>query len=374
MIIGVPKEVKDHEYRVGLIPSSVAELIKYQHQVIIESDAGIGIGFTDEDYKDVGATIVMSADKVFATADMIIKVKEPQTFERHMLRPHQILFTYLHLAADNELCEALMLSKAVCIAYETITDKQGHLPLLAPMSAVAGRMSVQAGAQALEKSNGGCGMLLAGVPGVEPAKVVIIGGGIVGRNAAQIAVGMGAQVVILDTNPKVLSQLDKQFGHSIQTVCSTSVTLEQHVISANLIIGAVLIPGAKAPKVINKEHIKKMKNGTAIVDVAIDQGGCVETSKATTHSNPTFIIDNVVHYCVANMPGAVPRTSTLALNNATLPYIIKIANKGFQKAMLDDHHLMNGLNVFNGHVTCKEVADSLGFDYVDAKKMLKNDC
>ncbi len=364
MIIGVPKEIKNHEYRVGMVPASVRELINHGHQVFVESNAGSGIGFSDQDYINIGAEILISASEIFAKADMIVKVKEPQAVERAMLREGQILFTYLHLAPDLAQTEDLIKSKAVCIAYETVTDDFGALPLLAPMSEVAGRMSIQAGAQALEKSNAGRGMLLGGVPGVEPAKVVIIGGGMVGNNAAKMAVGMGAEVVILDRNTNVLRRLDDIYGNKIKAIYSTTDALEKHVLEADLVIGGVLIPGAAAPKLVTKEHIKKMKAGSAIVDVAIDQGGCIETSHATTHADPTFIVDDVVHYCVANMPGAVPRTSTFALNNATLPYIIQLANKGYKKALLDNKHLLNGLNVINGQVTCKSVADNLGFEFV----------
>ena len=364
MIIGVPKEIKNHEYRVGMVPASVRELIAHGHQVIVETQAGSGIGFSDQDYVDVGASILPAASDVFAQADMIVKVKEPQAVERAMLREGQILFTYLHLAPDLEQTQDLVKSNAICIAYETVTDNNGGLPLLAPMSEVAGRMSIQAGAQALEKSNAGRGMLLGGVPGVEPAKVVVIGGGMVGANAAKMAVGMGADVVVLDRNVNVLRKLDDQFGNRIKAVYSTVDALEKHVLEADLVIGGVLIPGAAAPKLVTKDHINKMKPGSAIVDVAIDQGGCIETSTPTTHAEPTFIVDDVVHYCVANMPGAVPRTSTFALNNATLPYIIQLANKGYKQALNDDAHLLNGLNVINGKVTVKEVAENLGFEYV----------
>ncbi len=370
MIIGVPKEIKNHEYRVGMVPASVRELINHGHQVFVETNAGSGIGFSDEDYIKVGANILPTASDVFAKAEMIVKVKEPQAVERAMLREGQILFTYLHLAPDLPQTEDLIKSKAVCIAYETVTDDFGGLPLLAPMSEVAGRMSIQAGAQALEKSNAGRGMLLGGVPGVEPAKVVIIGGGMVGNNAAKMAVGMGANVVVLDRNINVLRRLNDLYGNKIQAIYSTADALEKHVLEADLVIGGVLIPGAAAPKLVTKEHIKNMKAGAAIVDVAIDQGGCIETSHATTHADPTFIVDEIVHYCVANMPGAVPRTSTFALNNATLPYIIKLANKGYKKALLDDKHLLNGLNVINGKVTCQSVAENLAFDYVPPEQTL----
>ncbi|KZM42134.1 alanine dehydrogenase [Marinomonas sp. SBI22] len=370
MLIGVPKEIKNHEYRVGMVPASARELISHGHQVMIETNAGSGIGFSDEDYRAVGATIKTTAEEIFAEADMIVKVKEPLAEERARLRPDQILFTYLHLAPDLPQTKDLIASKAVCIAYETVTSDNGSLPLLAPMSEVAGRMSIQAGAQCLEKSNSGRGMLLGGVPGVSPAKVVIIGGGVVGSNAAQMAIGMGANVVILDRSIDVLRRLDAQFGARLETVYSSKDALEEHVLSADLVIGGVLIPGAAAPKLVTEDMIKRMKPGSAVVDVAIDQGGCFATSHATTHAEPTYIVDDVVHYCVANMPGAVPRTSTFALNNATLPYIIALANKGYKAALADDAHLLNGLNVHKGLVTCRSVADNLGFEYVDPEEAL----
>ncbi|WP_196137522.1 alanine dehydrogenase [Aliikangiella sp. G2MR2-5] len=365
MLIGVPKEIKNHEYRVGMVPASVREVVSHGHKVIVETNAGTGIGFTDEDYIAAGAEIRDSAEKVFAEAEMIVKVKEPLAEERARLREDQILFTYLHLAPDLPQTEDLIKSKAICIAYETVTSDRGSLPLLAPMSEVAGRMSIQAGAQCLEKSKEGRGMLLGGVPGVSPAKVVIIGGGVVGTNAAQMAVGMGANVVILDRSVDVLRRIDAQFNGAVETVFSSKDALESHVLSADLVIGGVLIPGAAAPKLVTADMIKQMKPGAAVVDVAIDQGGCFETSKATTHAEPTYIVDEVVHYCVANMPGAVPRTSTFALNNATLPFIISIANKGYKAALEADQHLLNGLNVHKGMVTCKSVADNLGFEYVE---------
>ncbi len=372
MLIGVPKEIKNHEYRVGMVPASVRELIQHGHAVIVERNAGIGIGFTDEDYKMVGATIKETAQEIFAEAEMVIKVKEPLAQERAMLRADQILFTYLHLAPDAPQTKDLVDSLAICIAYETVTSNNGSLPLLAPMSEVAGRMSIQAGAQCLEKSHLGRGMLLGGVPGVAPAKVTIIGGGVVGTNAAQMAIGMGAQVVILDRSIDVLRRLNMQFGSSVQTVFSTAHALEQHVLDADLVIGGVLIPGASAPKLVSAEMIQRMKPGAAIVDVAIDQGGCFETSHATTHADPTYIVDDVVHYCVANMPGAVARTSTFALNNATLPFIVQLANQGYKEALLNDSHFLNGLNVYKGHVTCKEVATAQQYDYVDARQALEN--
>jgi alanine dehydrogenase len=365
MIVGVPKEIKNHEYRVGMVPGSVKELTDRGHDVLVETNAGMGIGFTDADYEATGAKILATAADVFAQSEMIVKVKEPQAVERAMLREGQILFTYLHLAPDPAQTKDLVDSKAICIAYETVTDDRGGLPLLAPMSEVAGRMSIQAGAQALEKSNAGRGMLLGGVPGVAPAKVVIIGGGMVGNNAAQMAVGMGANVVLLDRNIDVLRRTNAQFGSAVTAIYSTNDALTTHVEDADLVIGGVLIPGAAAPKLVTAQHIKNMKPGSAIVDVAIDQGGCIATSKATTHEDPTFIVDDVVHYCVANMPGAVPLTSTFALNNATLPYIIALANKGYKKALLDDKHLLNGLNVIDGKVTCESVAVNLGYEFVE---------
>jgi alanine dehydrogenase len=370
MLIGVPKEIKNHEYRVGMTPASVNELVQLGHKVMVETQAGAGIGFSDQDYQAVGASIASNADEVFASAEMIVKVKEPQAAERAMLREDQLLFTYLHLAPDPEQTQDLLKSGAVCVAYETVTSPRGGLPLLAPMSEVAGRMAIQAGALALEKSKGGRGLLLGGVPGVEPAKVTIVGGGMVGRNAAQMAVGMGADVVILDRNIDVLRSIDAEFHGQLKTVYSTASSIEQHVLDADLVIGGVLLPGAAAPKLITKEMVKKMKSGSAIVDVAIDQGGCAETSKATTHQDPIYIVDDVVHYCVANMPGGVARTSTMALNNATLPYIITLANKGYKQALLDDEHLRNGLNVMHGKLTRPEVAEALGLEAVDPMSLL----
>lgn len=365
MLIGVPKEIKNHEYRVGLVPGSVRECVHHGHSVIIETGAGLGVGATDDDYIAAGADIVPTAADVFARADMVIKVKEPQAVERKMLREGQILFTYLHLAPDPEQTKDLVDSKAVCIAYETVTDGHGALPLLAPMSQVAGRMSIQAGAHCLEKAQGGSGVLLAGVPGVLPAKVVIIGGGVVGENAAYMAVGMGADVTILDRNVDTLRNLVRRFGQSIKTEYSTVLAVEQEVLAADLVIGAVLVPGAEAPKLVSRELVSRMKPGSVLVDVAIDQGGCFETSKATTHADPTYIIDDVVHYCVANMPGGVAKTSTQALNNVTLPFALALADKGYKQALTDNPHLLNGLNVHKGAVTYQAVADDLGYDYVD---------
>ncbi len=374
MIVGVPKEIKNHEYRVGLTPAAAKEFVAHGHKVIIETNAGASIGFYNEDYVAAGASIVDSAEEIFATADMIVKVKEPQPNECKMLREGQTLYTYLHLAPDPLQTELLVASGATCIAYETVTDNFGGLPLLAPMSEVAGRMSIQAGAHHLEKAQGGSGTLLGGVPGVAPAKVVVVGGGVVGTNAAKMAVGMGADVTILDRSLPRLRQLDDIFRGTVKTVYSTVDALDYYTAKADLVVGAVLIPGAAAPKLITKEHIKNMKPGSVLVDVAIDQGGCFETSRATTHQDPTYIIDDVVHYCVANMPGGVARTSTMALNNATLPFGLALANKGPVKAMLEDKHLLAGLNVHKGKVTYKAVVDALGeqlnLEYMDAVQAL----
>lgn len=363
MLVGVPKEIKNHEYRVGLVPASVQELTNRGHQVVVETNAGAGVGFSDDDYVAAGARIAATAEEIFNDARMIVKVKEPQAVERKQLRPGQILFTYLHLAPDPEQTDDLLDSGATCIAYETVTSDQGGLPLLAPMSEVAGRMSIQAGAACLEKSRQGRGLLLGGVPGVEPAKVVIIGGGVVGSNAARMALGLGAQVVVLDRSVDVLRRLVADFGTQLQTVYSSAAALEEHVLSADLVIGGVLIPGAAAPKLVTADMVKRMKPGAAVVDVAIDQGGCFETSKATTHQDPTYIVDEVVHYCVANMPGAVARTSTLALNNVTLPHTLALADLGWEEALRRDRHLRNGLNVHAGKITCAEVAEALGREY-----------
>ena len=370
MLIGVPKEIKNHEYRVGMTPTSVREAVHHGHKVIVETSAGTGVGSSDDDYIAAGAEIIGSAEDVFARADMIVKVKEPQAVERKMLREGQILFTYLHLAPDPEQTKDLVDSGAVCIAYETVTDVNRGLPLLAPMSQVAGRMSIQAGAHCLEKEAGGRGVLLGGVPGVAPAKVVIIGGGVVGENAAYMAVGLGADVTILDRNVDTMRSLVVRFGQSIKTLYSTALAIEEQVLEADPVIGGVLVPGAAAPKLVTREHISAMRAGSVLVDVAIDQGGCFETSKATTHSDPTYIIDEVVHYCVANMPGAVARTSTYALNNVTLPFILAIADKGYKQALLDDAHLLAGLSVLEGKVTYEAVARDLGYDYHDPKDTL----
>ncbi len=364
MRVGVPKEIKVLENRVGLTPASVHELVARGHDVVVERDAGQGIGIDDAAYRDVGATIAATADDVFAAADMIVKVKEPQAQERARLRPGQILFTYLHLAPDPEQTKDLVASGAICIAYETVTADTGGLPLLAPMSEVAGRMAVQAGAHFLEKPNGGRGILLGGVPGVAPGKVVILGGGVVGTHAAMIAVGMGADVTVLDRSPDAMRALWRQFGSALKTDFSTVAAVEHHVTGADLVVGGVLIPGASAPKLVTAAMIRRMQPGAVVVDVAIDQGGCFETSHATTHAEPTYVVDGVVHYCVANMPGGVPRTSTFALNNATLPFTLALADKGWKRALHEDAHLRNGLNVALGKVTCQPVAEALGYKYV----------
>ncbi len=370
MLVGVPKEIKNNEYRIGLTPTSVRELVAHGHQVIVESGGGVGIGMTDQDYINAGAAIAAGPDEIFGQAEMIVKVKEPQAIERARLRPGQILFTYLHLAPDPEQTRDLLDSGAVCIAYETVTSPSGGLPLLAPMSEVAGRMSIQAAAHCLEKSHGGEGMLIGGVPGVDPAKVVIIGGGVVGRHAAYIAIGMGADVCVIDRSADALNSLWRQFGRSINTVFSTRDALEHHVLQADVVIGSVLIPGAAAPKLVSREMISGMKSGSVVVDVAIDQGGCFETSRPTTHAEPTFVVDDVIHYCVANMPGAVPRTSTFALNNATLPYVLELADKGYTRALADNPHLLNGLNVHQGQLTIANVAESQGLPWISGEQVL----
>jgi len=370
MLIGVPKEIKNHEYRVGLTPGSVRELTRRGHQVMVQKNAGLAIDLTDQEYEAAGAKIINGPEEIFAKAEMIVKVKEPQLNECKMLREGQILYTYLHLAPDPAQTQGLIKSKCVAIAYETVTDEHGGLPLLAPMSEVAGRMSIQAGAHALEMRHGGRGVLLGGVPGVAPGKVVIIGGGVVGTHAAMMAIGLHAQVTILDRNINRLRELDLAFGKQANVVYSTAESVEEYVLDADLVVGAVLIPGAAAPKLVTKAMLKRMKRGSVLVDVAIDQGGCFETSKATTHENPTYVVDDVVHYCVANMPSGVARTSTFALNNATLPNAIALAEKGYKKAMLDDKHLLNGLNVYRGQITYEAVARDQGLDYVPAAKAL----
>ena len=369
MRVGCPKEIKNHEYRVGLTPGAVREYVAHGHQVIVESGAGLGIGADDGAYAAAGAKVVKSAADVFAQADMIVKVKEPQPQEWAQLRDGQILYTYLHLAPDPEQTKGLMKSGVTAVAYETVTDERGGLPLLAPMSEVAGRLSIQAAATSLQKANGGRGILLGGVPGVLPAKVTVLGGGVVGLHAAKMAVGLGADVTIIDRSIPRLRQLDDIFNGRVHTRYSTIEALEDEVFSADAVIGAVLIPGAAAPKLVTREMLSGMKKGSVLVDVAIDQGGCFETSHATTHSDPTFVVDGVIHYCVANMPGAVPITSAHALNNATLHYGLQLADKGI-KAMIDDHHLRNGLNVHRGRITNKAVAESLGLDLVEAKSAL----
>ncbi len=370
MIIGVPKEIKNHEYRVGMTPTSVRECVLAGHDVYVETLAGMGIGSSDDEYRAAGAKVLGAAADIFEKAEMIVKVKEPQAVERAMLREGQLLFTYLHLAPDPDQTHELIDSGAVCIAYETVTSPLGGLPLLAPMSKVAGRMAIQAGAYCLEQPHGGLGVLLGGVPGVDPAKVVVIGGGVVGTHATHIAVGMGADVWIIDRNPDVLERHWQQFGTSTNSVFSTRDSLEKHVLEADLVIGGVLIPGAAAPKLITADMVSRMKPGSVIVDVAIDQGGCCETSKPTTHADPTYVVDDVVHYCVANMPGGVPKTSTFALNNVTLPHVLTLANKGYKQALKDDVHLRNGLNVHTGHITSKEVAEALKLDYKPATEVL----
>ncbi len=370
MHIGVPKEIKNMEFRVGLTPASVRELVDHGHQVLIESGAGDGIGMIDDDYLVAGAAIAATADEVFHKSEMIVKVKEPQPAECRMMHEDQLLFTYLHLAADAQQAELLLESGVTAIAYETVTAPDNTLPLLAPMSEVAGRLSVQAGAWCLEKTCGGAGILLGGVPGVAPAKILIIGGGIVGQNAATIGVGMGADVTILDRSLPRLRKLDDDFSGRVKCIFSMAESVEEHALAADLIIGAVLVPGARAPKLITREMISRMKKGSVVVDVAIDQGGCFETSRPTTHADPTYIIDDVVHYCVANMPGAVPRTSAFALNNATLPYVQALAGKGYRQALADDPDLRNGLNIHRGQVTHQAVAESLGYVYVPAEKAI----
>ena len=370
MIIGVPKEIKNHEYRVGLTPAAVRELKLHGHQVLIEAEAGVGSGFSNQQYQQAGAEIIATVATIFARADLIVKVKEPQPHECKMLRPEQILFTYLHLAPDLEQAELLQQSGCIAIAYETVTDAHGRLPLLAPMSMVAGRMSIQAGAHCLEKSAGGRGVLLGGVPGVAPADVLVLGGGMVGVNAIRMAVGMEARVVVLDKSVERLRELDDLFGARLTTIYSTSDAIEHYISNADLVIGAVLIPGAAAPKLIKREMLQQMRPGSVIVDVAIDQGGCAETSHPTTHVDPTYCVDDIVHYCVANMPGAVSRTSTLALNNATLPFVIKLADLGYREALKKDAYLRQGLNVLAGEITYEAVAKALGKNFVDPLTLL----
>ncbi|HRP97324.1 MAG TPA: alanine dehydrogenase [Rhodocyclaceae bacterium] len=362
MLIGVPRETKIHEYRVGLTPASVREVVAHGHEVIVERGAGLGIGARDDDYVRAGARLAGDAAAVFAAAELIVKVKEPQPAERAWLRAEQVLFAYLHLAPDPQQAHALMASGVTAIAYETVTDAGGGLPLLAPMSEVAGRMSVQAGAHCLEKAAGGRGVLLGGVPGVEPARVVVLGGGVVGSNAALIALGMGAAVTVIDRSVDVLRRLTERFGPQLKTVHASRDAIEAEVASAELVIGAVLVPGANTPRLVTRDMVREMLPGAVIVDVAIDQGGCCESSRPTTHAEPTYVVDEVVHYCVANMPGAVARTSTQALNAATLPHVLALAEKGWEQALRDDAHLRAGLNVCAGHITHPGVATALGVD------------
>ena len=370
MRIGVPKEIKTHEYRVGLTPAGARELAHHGHQVLVQQGAAAGIGIADDAYRAAGAEIAADAAAVFAAADMIVKVKEPQPEEIARLRSGQVLFTYLHLAADKAQTEGLMRSGATCIAYETVTDARGGLPLLAPMSEVAGRMAVQVGAHCLEREQGGAGILLGGVPGVPPARVVVIGGGVAGSNAARMAAGLEASVLILDRSLPRLNELDLQFGARATTQFSTVEAIEHAVLGADLVIGAVLVPGAAAPKLVSRALVHRMRPGSVLVDIAIDQGGCFETSRPTTHSAPTYVEEGVVHYCVTNMPGAVARTSTFALTNATLPFVIALAGKGWRGALRDDPHLRDGLNVHAGQVTCAAVAHDLGLRYVAAETLL----
>lgn len=368
--VGVLREIKNHEYRVGLTPAGVRELAEHGHTVLVEKGAGEGSGFGNDAYERAGATIVASADEVFTGAELLIKVKEPLAGERAKLKPHHTLFTFLHLAPDPEQTKDLLASGATCIAYETVTDRHGLLPLLAPMSEVAGRLAIQAGAQALEKVCGGRGVLLSGVPGVHPGNVVVIGGGVVGRNAAQLAVGLGARVTVLDRSVPVLRELDQHYRGQITTLYSTRDTLESALAEADLVIGAVLIPGASAPRLVTRELLHVMPEGSALVDVAIDQGGCAETSHPTTHDDPTYVVDGIVHYCVANMPGAVARTSTLALTNATLPYVVKLADRGVSGALGSDPGFLPGLNVAQGKLTCEGVALAQGLEYISPDRML----
>ncbi|MFW0078994.1 MAG: alanine dehydrogenase [Coxiella endosymbiont of Haemaphysalis qinghaiensis] len=370
MLIGVPREVKIEEYRVGLTPYSVRELVKRGHKIIVEHNAASAINFTDEAYVAVGATIVDTAESLYQQAEMIVKVKEAQPSEYRLLREGQILFTYLHLAPDPKQAEALIKSGCIAIAYETVTDNEGGLPLLLPMSQVAGRLAIQAGAHCLEKPSGGSGILLGGVAGVCPGKVTVIGAGVVGTNAVCMAIGKKAQVTVLDTSLRRLQKLDFQFGGRLNTSYATDGSIEQCVMDADLVVGAILVPGQAAPKLVSRELLKRMRPGSVMIDVAIDQGGCFETSRPTTHKEPTYVIDDIVHYCVTNMPGAVPRTSTLALNNATLPFVVALADKGYRKAFLDDSHLLNGLNVYRGNLTHEGVAYDLKRDFTPSLTLL----
>ena len=370
MIIGVPKEIKLQEHRIGLTPDSVKVLTDKGHEVLVQTNGGFEAGFTDENYKNAGGKIISSAEEIFRKAELIVKVKEPQESEVKLIRESQIIYTYLHLAAAKKLTEGLIKSKSICIAYETVTDDNGRLPLLAPMSAVAGRMSIQAGAHSLEKNQKGRGLLLGGAPGVEPANIVILGGGVVGENAAIIATGMRGKVYVVDKSKERLKQLHEMFGDKIIPTESNKTDLKKLISNCDLLVGGVLIPGAEAPKLVTKEMIKSMKRGSVVVDVAIDQGGCVETSKPTTHANPTYLVDDVVHYCVANMPGGVPRTSTMALNKATLPLLIELAEKGYKKTLINNKNYLAGLNIYKGKVTFKGVADAFKLNYTPPDKAL----
>ena len=370
MIIGVPKEIKLQEHRIGLTPESVKALTEKQHEVLVEENGGFEAGFNNEDYLEAGAKIIHTPQEIFNKAELIVKVKEPQKNEVKMIRENQIIYTYLHLAAAKELTMGLIKSKSICIAYETVTDDDGKLPLLAPMSAVAGRMSIQAGAHALEKNQKGRGLLIGGAPGVNSANVVILGGGVVGENAAIIATGLRRNVYVVDKSKKRLEELHKQFGDKIIPTESDKVDLNKLISECDLLIGGVLIPGSEAPKLVTKAMIKSMKRGSVIVDVAIDQGGCVETSKPTTHANPTYLVHEVVHYCVANMPGGVPRTSTMALNRATLPMLIKLADQGYEKTLKENKNYLAGLNIFKGKITCQGVAEAFNLDYTPANQVL----
>ena len=372
MIIGVPKEIKLQEHRIGLTPESVKVLSEKGHEVLVQSKGGLEAGFTNDNYKDSGAKIIDTAEEIFKKAEIIVKVKEPQMNEVKMIRENQIIYTYLHLAAAKELTEGLIKTKSICIAYETVTDDEGHLPLLAPMSAVAGRMSIQAGAHALEKNQKGRGLLIGGAPGVDSANVVILGGGVVGENAAIIATGMRGNVYVVDKSKKRLEELHKQFGDKIIPTESGKTDLKKLVSECDLLVGGVLIPGAEAPKLVTKEMIKSMKRGSVVVDVAIDQGGCVETSKPTTHANPTYLVDDVVHYCVANMPGGVPRTSTMALNKATLPLLLKLADQGYRKTLLENKNYLAGLNIYKGKITYKGVSDAFNLRLNDPFVLLNS--
>ncbi|HMV70915.1 MAG TPA: alanine dehydrogenase [Pseudomonadales bacterium] len=370
MLIGVPREIKTHEHRVGLTTASVSELVHHGHRVIVETGAGVAVGLDDDAYRRAGAGIADTAAEVFARAELLVKVKEPQPQEYRMLREGQVLFTYLHLAPDPAQARALLESGCVAIAYETVTGPGRTLPLLAPMSEVAGRMSIQAGAHCLEKEQGGSGVLLGGVPGVEAARVVVVGGGVVGSNAIRVAMGMRAHVAVLDNSLQRLKELDFHFGSALDTVFSTREALARHVSGADLVIGAVLVPGASAPKLVTRDMVKTMRPGSVVVDVAIDQGGCCETSRPTTHAAPTYVEHGVVHYCVSNMPAAVARTSAFALNNATLPFVLALANQGYRKALAEDPHLRDGLNVHRGHITCEAVAQALGLAWLPVAEAL----